>query len=800
MSPLLIQLSELLPAFGDWLWRASLMGGLLAAAVLLARSVLGERLSPTVRGVLWIIVLVRLVLPWSPTAPFSAYNLLPWLKPTPAIAPELALAARSLQANPPIEVSRSSPTQTTTSVPRSNKSLAHQRSVPSTGWSVTGILLLIWSLGAGVVMTVVLIGVFRSRRLAGRARQLADERSVNALEAAKRELGLSGPIMLAESPDCPAPLVMGFLRPVVLMPAGLARSLSDREIRDIVLHELSHVRRRDILVSWFSAAVLVLHWFNPLVWLATRAMRQDREPACDRLALKHLPEQDRLDYGRTLVAMVERLGSENAGSASRTSSTRALTGLAAVVEDADINSSTLHRRIGMITRYIPSSRRSVVLTSIALAAIALLTLTQATLRAQGPSSEFSFYRYILDNRPVDEHGLIRSFPGATLELEQSGVLWSGEEKELNKRIGLMLVEPNSPRRPFMVAFTDRDARNFWLQLRTAALSRQADLANVALASQLAPEPTALEMRISLERLKPAPVTGLSPFSIGSFYIHPNSPELPHLPVQVTFQAVMPDSPMTWVAEAKLPAQTALALADQLAVALKARGLDANPPAIPSPSERRAAARADLKYAFDLGGGLQRNDKGELVSSTATTMRIVSPTPERPDGRIRIEVIDTLRKERAGEPIATFVLSKEESRKFATDLVQASRGAMTDGPAKRAMDILETETAKREGTTPEAIRAEHREIDAILGPVAFNVQPSKLRFVANRPPYAPETSVVSVQPLGQLSTSRIGIVLSEAQNLADGQNWISRAFITLEESRRLAMEASILALADAPAEP
>jgi beta-lactamase regulating signal transducer with metallopeptidase domain len=64
---------------------------------------------------------------------------------------------------------------------------------------------------------------------------------------------------------------------------GFLRSFSTEELRFVFLHELAHVRRRDILMSWLMALLQVVHWFNPLVWFAFSRWRADRELACDAL-------------------------------------------------------------------------------------------------------------------------------------------------------------------------------------------------------------------------------------------------------------------------------------------------------------------------------------------------------------------------------------------------------------------------------------------------------------------------------------------------------------------------------------
>ena len=71
---------------------------------------------------------------------------------------------------------------------------------------------------------------------------------------------------------------------------------------------MSHIKRRDILTGWLMTALQILHWFNPLVWLAFHRMRVDRELACDALALSYASAEESQPYGRTIIKLLESFG------------------------------------------------------------------------------------------------------------------------------------------------------------------------------------------------------------------------------------------------------------------------------------------------------------------------------------------------------------------------------------------------------------------------------------------------------------------------------------------------------------
>jgi HEAT repeat protein len=100
-----------------------------------------------------------------------------------------------------------------------------------------------------------------------------------------RRLGLSRPVRIAESLLVDSPAVIGWLRPVVLVPASLASGLTPLQVEAILAHELAHVRRHDYLVNLAQALVETLLFYHPAVWWISARVREEREHCCDDLAV-----------------------------------------------------------------------------------------------------------------------------------------------------------------------------------------------------------------------------------------------------------------------------------------------------------------------------------------------------------------------------------------------------------------------------------------------------------------------------------------------------------------------------------
>ncbi len=143
-------------------------------------------------------------------------------------------------------------------------------------------LALVWAVGVVAVLARLVFGLFLARRLARRATP-APLAWAAAIEEAERETGQRAVVRVSHEIEAPA--VMGILSPIVLVPASSSSWTNERR-RSVLLHELAHVAALDVGVQVLASITCSLHWFNPLVWLAARRLRLERELAADEAVLR----------------------------------------------------------------------------------------------------------------------------------------------------------------------------------------------------------------------------------------------------------------------------------------------------------------------------------------------------------------------------------------------------------------------------------------------------------------------------------------------------------------------------------
>ena len=184
--------------------------------------------------------------------------------------------------------------------------LAEQRSAfrvesflkPFIPWAVA-----VWLIGVGILSLRLFASWWSVRRLRCRATQPAGESWQMLLRQLSERLRVTRPVKLVESALVEVPAVIGWLRPIILLPATAMTGLTTEQLEALLAHELAHVRRHDYLINLLQTIVETLLFYHPAVWWLSHRIRLEREHCCDDLAASVCG--DRLSYAKALVAMEE---------------------------------------------------------------------------------------------------------------------------------------------------------------------------------------------------------------------------------------------------------------------------------------------------------------------------------------------------------------------------------------------------------------------------------------------------------------------------------------------------------------
>jgi beta-lactamase regulating signal transducer with metallopeptidase domain len=168
-------------------------------------------------------------------------------------------------------------------------------------------LLLSWELGALLVLTFFAAGRLRLWLIERNSVVLTEGEWVDEIDDLREEMGMRTRLRVLQSRDSMTPMTWGAFRPVILIPKE-ADEWDPAQRRDVLVHELHHVRRHDCLSQTLAQIACVLYWFHPLVWFAAGRMRDERERACDDQVL--MAGSKASSYASHLLEMARSLRAE----------------------------------------------------------------------------------------------------------------------------------------------------------------------------------------------------------------------------------------------------------------------------------------------------------------------------------------------------------------------------------------------------------------------------------------------------------------------------------------------------------
>ncbi|HUY92208.1 MAG TPA: M56 family metallopeptidase [Pirellulales bacterium] len=363
-------------AFNDWsasvtwlavaiLWQSTLWAALVAGICRLLR-----RSAPALRYWCWQIVALKLlVMPWwivaVPLPGFLAAG-------ATGISPRTAVTTENREQTPGAGMDGlfAPPAEAAVVAAQKTPSLFDlHRQLTWCSW-----LVVVWLAGIAWQVGRLVVERGRLRRLLSRATPASDPRLLAQMEDVAARLGLSRRPRVVLTGGQAAPFVCGLFRPLLALPRELAAELDAAQLREVLLHELGHLKRRDLWWGWLPALARTIYFFHPAAHWACFRIRLERELACDQLAMT-LGGRGAAEYAEVLFQVISR------ASMPAVLATSSLEGL----------STFWRRRMTMLVSTSQSSPHLSRVTRLAIASAALVacllpTFQHAAVQAQNPSS------------------------------------------------------------------------------------------------------------------------------------------------------------------------------------------------------------------------------------------------------------------------------------------------------------------------------------------------------------------------------------------------------------------------------
>ena len=255
----------------------TLSGGVFILFIVVVRALALHRLPKGAFLALWEMAALRLLLPFTIPLPFSLFTP---AKHLPVVGEYLAPGGTSVPGTPAVGIPAGTPA--------------------SAGIAPSEVMPMVWLAGAVLMAAYFIVSYVRARK-----RFCCS--SPDNTPAVRRWLAgqrLHRPLEVRQSALVSSPLTYGVLRPVILLPEDMERG-NETTLTYILTHEYIHVRRFDSVAKLVFAAVLCVHWFNPLAWVMYVLANRDLELSCDEWVMDTLGGREKASYALTLINMEE---------------------------------------------------------------------------------------------------------------------------------------------------------------------------------------------------------------------------------------------------------------------------------------------------------------------------------------------------------------------------------------------------------------------------------------------------------------------------------------------------------------
>ena len=263
------------------LFQMSVAGGVLILFIVVIRALAIHRLPKTTFLALWMIAALRLLLPLSIPMPFKIHIDLDVFSDVVQELPSGNIASTLPGDSPP--------------------SYDIGTAVPSPVTERISIFVMLWLVGALLLVLYFSISYLRSMRKFRMSIPDNTPYIQNWLTAHQ----ISRTLVVRSSDLISSPLTYGILHPVILLPKKLDRN-DQAALQYVLTHEYVHIRRFDAITKILFAAVLCIHWFNPLVWVMYVLANRDIELSCDAWVIRMMGEKNRSSYALMLIKMEEK--------------------------------------------------------------------------------------------------------------------------------------------------------------------------------------------------------------------------------------------------------------------------------------------------------------------------------------------------------------------------------------------------------------------------------------------------------------------------------------------------------------
>lgn len=304
-----------------YLLETSIIGSFLVLIILFLRFIFKNKIKKSIVYYLWIILIIKLLIPIGPESKLSIFNLANIknlnYQTVNNVDINNNILSQNNESNEMNNVIQKENTSTNKEINKnsnikinSNKETTELKKKNKN--NLEKVLFLIWIIGTSIILLLKLMIYIRFKKSINNEykNNLNYKYNIDISKELKL-LNIKKNIKVIVTDKSITPSLIGIINPKILIPKIILKDTEENELRYIILHELCHYKRKDIFILWLSIFASSINWFNPIINLGMKIMKEDCELACDEMVLDNIEDSEKIYYGKTIINIIEAISIKN---------------------------------------------------------------------------------------------------------------------------------------------------------------------------------------------------------------------------------------------------------------------------------------------------------------------------------------------------------------------------------------------------------------------------------------------------------------------------------------------------------
>ncbi len=295
---------EFLNKILEVIFKLSLYGTITSIAILIFKKLFDKKINAKFHYMIWFILLIRILVPFMPESYISVYNKTKEIEnkfidegPREFLFDKPSYEDIYKEALPGLEG------QNVQGILKEEPSATKSFEIKDKSYIISILYLIV----AIFIFLYYLLGYIILNLKVRKYKRCEDEDLIKILNKCKRILKIDKKIEIFINKNNESPMIFGVIKPKIVIPISLLSGLKYENLEFILLHELFHYKKLDLLFNWIINISSAIYWFNPVILFSLKQMKNDCEKKTDEYVICNLTKEEQINYGKTILYVVENI-------------------------------------------------------------------------------------------------------------------------------------------------------------------------------------------------------------------------------------------------------------------------------------------------------------------------------------------------------------------------------------------------------------------------------------------------------------------------------------------------------------